>query len=87
MFNITIWNEAPRAAVKLPDGRWRVTRNVERVEEPGEGGGTVAYYKGEEALMSEAAYAAYIGACGVEVKRKDEIIDDYTMELIEGGVL
>lgn len=86
MFKITIWNEAPKAAVKLPDGRWRVSRNVERVEELCEDGHRT-YYRGEEALMSEAAYAAYVGAMEVAERREAEIIDDYTMSLIEGGVI
>lgn len=87
MFKITIWNEAPRAAVKLPDGRWRVSRNVERVEELCEDGRIGTYYRGEEALMGEAAYAAYVGAMEVAERREAEIIDDYTMSLIEGGVI
>jgi hypothetical protein len=37
--------------------------------------------------MSEAAYAAYLGAQEAEAKREAAVIDDYTLSLIEGGVI
>lgn len=87
MFKKVIWNERPRAVTKLADGRYRVTRKVELVSDTDETGTVHESYYGEEAIMSEAAYAAYVGAMEVAERREQEIIDDYTMELINGGVI
>ncbi len=83
------WNRKPPAAEKLKDGLLRVTRNVTEttVQGEGEGAAPVTLWTGEVAIMTEAAYAAYVGAMEVEQRREAEVIDDYTLALIEEGVL
>ena len=83
MFKIAEWNFQPPAMEVLKDGRVRVTRNVVKTsrDDPGD------VWRGEYAVMSESAYAAYVGAMEVEKRREAEIVDEYTMELIEEGVL
>ena len=76
------WNKMPPAAETINGGNIRITRNVAAVERDG-----ATLYVGEIAIMSEAAYAAYVGAMEAEAKREAEVIDDYTLSLIEEGVL
>lgn len=82
MFKLTEWNTKPPQAQKLAKGGYLVTRKVEAVERDG-----ATVYVGEAAFMSETQYAAYVGAMEVAERREAEIIDDYTMSLIEGGVI
>lgn len=81
-FKIAEWNSKPPEVQRLRHGGVRVTRNVEAVERDGE-----TVWRGECAIMSDAAYAAYLGAQEAEAKREAAVIDDYTMSLIEGGVI
>lgn len=82
MFTRTESATRPRAVEPLKYGNVRVNRNVEEV---GRDGTTVFVY--ESAVMTEAAYAAYVGAKEAEAKREAAVIDDYTLALIEEGVL
>lgn len=82
MFKRTEANEMPRAVEPLKYGRVRVNRNVTTETRDG---ATVYVY--ETATMTEAAYAAYVGAQEAEAKREAAVIDDYTLALIEEGVL
>ena len=75
-------NEKPRAVEPLKYGRVRVNRNVKTETRDG---ATVYVY--ETATMTEAAYTAYVGAQEAEAKREAAVIDDYTLALIEEGVL
>ena len=82
MFTRTESATRPREVEPLKYGNVRVNRNVEEVERDGT---TVFVY--ESAVMTEAAYAAYAGAKETEAKREAAVIDDYTLALIEEGVL
>lgn len=81
-FKVAEWNERPPAVQPVKGGMVRVSRKVEPVERDG-----VTVWRGEYAVMSEAAYAAYLGAQEAEARREAAVIDDYTMSLIEGGVI
>lgn len=82
LFKPTEWNDRPPSHKKMPDGSWFVTRNVEPFERDG-----VTFYRGESAYMSATEFAAYVGAKEAESRRESDIIDDYTLALIEEGVL
>lgn len=82
MFRHSEWNAMPPKVQRLRNGDLRVVRNVTTMERDGE-----TVYVGEVAVMTELAYAAYIGAQEVEAKREAAVIDDYTLALIEEGVL
>lgn len=60
---------------------------MQTVQRQTESGEEYTAYVGESAIMSETAYASYAGATQVETKRENAIIDQYTQELIEGGIL
>jgi len=81
-FVATEWNAAPESVKRLRDGRFIVARNVVSVETED---GTV--YRGESAVMTPEAYYSYAGANEAEIRRENVIIDEYTMELIEEGVI
>ena len=87
LFKYAEWNNRPRAVEKLGNGCVRVARNVEQSERADDNGNIVAYWHGEVATMSEAAYAAYEGAMEAEKKREAEIVDETILALIEEGSL
>lgn len=76
-------NTKPEAAIALSDGRVLVRRNI--TEKQTEEGNTVYQY--EERIMSTVEYGTREAVQDMELKREAEIIDDYTLELIEEGVL
>ena len=80
MFKRTESATRPRDVEPLKYGNVRVNRNVEETERDG---ATVFVY--ESAVMSEAAYAAYVGAKEVAQKREQEIADETILALIEEG--
>ena len=82
MFKRTESATRPRDVEPLKYGNVRVNRNVEATERDG---ATVYVY--ESAIMTYAAYAAYVGAQEAEARREAAVIDDYTLALIEEGVL
>lgn len=76
-------NTKPEAAIALSDGRVFVRRNI--TQKQSAEGNTVYQY--EERIMSAVEYGAREAVQDMELKREAEIIDDYTMKLIEEGVL
>lgn len=82
-FRHTEWGGIrPLEAKTAANGTVIVARNVrEEIRD----GATV--YVGEEAIMTPEAYSAYIGAQQAETRRENDVIDEYTMELIEKGIL
>ena len=81
------WNEKPPEVEALKGGLVRVNRNLVEETRTSEDGSTYTMWVGETAVMTEPAYYAYEAASQVEAKREADVIDEYTMELIEGGVL
>lgn len=76
-------NTKPEAAIALSEGRVLVRRNI--TEKQTEEGNTIYQY--EERIMSTVEYGTREAVQDMELKREAEIIDDYTLELIEEGVL
>lgn len=76
-------NTKPAAAEALSDGRVLVRRNI--TSKKTTEGNTVYQY--EERIMSAVEYGTREAVNDMELKREAEIIDDYTLELIEEGVL
>ena len=81
MFKKCEFNAFP-PEVKEENGKYIVTRNIEKVEREG-----TTVYVGEIAFMTESAYAAYVGAKEVAAKREQEIVDETILNLIEEGSL
>lgn len=76
-------NTEPAVAETLSDGRVLVRRNI--TSKKTMEGNTVYQY--EERIMSAVEYGTREAVNDMELKREAEIIDDYTLELIEEGVL
>lgn len=76
-------NTEPAVAETLSDGRVLVRRNI--TSKKTAEGNTVYQY--EERIMSAVEYGTREAVNDMELKREAEIIDDYTLELIEEGVL
>lgn len=76
-------NEYPVETQKLNDGRIVVRRNIKE-EISNEGNVKYVY---EEKIMSNVEYAVAEAVNEIELKRENEIIDEYTITLIEEGVL
>lgn len=76
-------NEQPATVQELSGGRVLVRRNITTRET--EEGNTIYQY--EERVMSAVEYGTREAVQDMELKREAEIIDDYTLELIEEGVL
>ena len=81
-FQYCEWNQQPKSVEQIKGNRVIVTRNVTEVVRDGE-----KVYIGESAIMSETAYAAYVGAKEVAAKREQEIVDETILNLIEEGSL
>jgi len=82
MFSQCEWNDCPKAVEMPKDGSYRVNRNATAVDRDG-----ATVYRGETAIMTANAYAAYIGSQQAESRRENAIIDEYTQELIEEGLI
>lgn len=82
MFTTCEWNNEPNAVEKLKNGSYRVNRNITTITRD-----NITLYRGETAIMTAESYAAYLGSQQAEQKREDAIIDDYTQELIEEGLI
>lgn len=75
-------NEQPLEAQELSGGRVLIRKNItERNTEDG------VVWEYEERIMSSVEYGTREAVYDMQLKREAEIIDDYTMELIEEGVL
>ena len=76
-------NEIPIELQTLPDGRIIVRKNItSRTTEEGN-----IVYKYEERVMQQLEYAVVEAVEAKESKREAEIVDEYTLKLIEEGVL
>lgn len=76
-------NEQPAVVEELSGGRVLVRRNI--TEKETAEGNTIYQY--EERIMSAVEYGTREAVQDMELRREAEIIDDYTLELIEEGVL
>lgn len=76
-------NTRPEEITELKDGRVIAARNI--VESTTDDGSKKYDY--EYKVMSELEYAVTAAVNEKESKRESEIVDEYTMKLIEEGVL
>lgn len=79
--------ELPASVEKINGGRYLVRRNITKESRTGTSGEEVEIYVYDEAVATEAEFAAYSAVEAAELKRESEIVDEYTLQLIEEGVL
>lgn len=79
--------QAPQAVEKISGGRYLVRRNITKEVRTGTDGQEVEVFVYDEAVADVAEYAAYAAVEAAELKRESDIVDEYTLQLIDEGVL
>lgn len=77
----------PAAVEEISNGRYLLRKNIREIERTDAVGETVKIWVYDEAVASAAEYAAYQAVQSAEQLREAEIVDEYTLKLIEEGVL
>lgn len=77
----------PLNTEKISGNRYIVRENIEQESRTDNNGAAFVLWTYDETVMSEAEFAAYQAVKLFEAAREIDIIDDYTMQLIEEGVL
>lgn len=77
----------PDSTQEIPGGRYLIRRNIEKESRTDENGAAFDLWVYDEAVASGAEYAAWLAVNQAELRREAEIVDDYTLQLIEEGVL
>lgn len=77
----------PLDTEQISAGRYMIRRNIRKESRTDENGAAFFMWVYDEAVASEAEYAAAVALQGAELRREAEIIDDYTLKLIEEGAI
>lgn len=77
----------PAESEAITGGRYLVRENIKTEERECSDGQKITVYVYEEAVMTNAEYAAYAAVKEMEAKREADIVDEYTLNLIEEGVI
>ena len=77
----------PNETEAITGDRYLVRKNIRTEERSDTDGNAVTMYVYDEAVMTEAEFSSYSAVQQVEAKRETDIIDEYTLVLIEEGVL
>ena len=77
----------PKNVEKISDDRYFLRKNIKKEQREGADGQAVDIWTYEEALATGAEYAAWQAVNQAEMLREAEIVDEYTLKLIEEGVL
>lgn len=77
----------PLNTEKISGNRYVVRKNIKEESRTDDNGAAFVLWTYDETVMSEAEFAAYRAVESFEAAREIDIIDDYTMQLIEEGVL
>ena len=79
--------QQPKEIEQATAGRYYIRKNIKKESRTDEKGAAFDLWVYDEAVASEAEYAAYLAIQGTELRREAEIVDDYTLQLIEEGTL
>lgn len=77
----------PEEVQELSAGRYLVRKNIKEAERIDINGEITTVWTYDEAIASAVEYAAYAAASAIESRRESEIVDEYTLQLINEGVL
>lgn len=77
----------PKETEQISGSRYLVRKNIKEESRTDNDGAAFVLWTYDETVMSEAEFAAYQAVKSFEAAREIDIIDDYTMQLIEEGVL
>lgn len=77
----------PPEVEAITGDRFFVRKNIKEIYKADDEGNTAIAYQYDEAIVSAPEYAAFAAVAAVENRREAEIIDEYTLKLIDEGVL
>ncbi len=77
----------PETTLPITGGRHLVRKNIRKESRTDEKGAAFFMWVYDEAVANAAEYAAYVAVEAAELKREREIVDEYTLQLIDEGVL
>lgn len=80
-------NIRPVEVEAISGSRFFIRKNIEEKTKTDDEGNTTTYYTYNEAIASEAEFAAFSAAEVIKIRHENEIIDTYTLQLIEQGAL
>lgn len=72
---------------QIPGGRYLVRENIKKESRTDETGAAFDLWVYDEAVMTDVEYSAYMAVEKFEASREADIIDEYTLTLIEEGTL
>lgn len=77
----------PAEVEQTTGGRYFVRKNIIKESRTDNEGAAFDLWTYDEAVVSEVEYAAMAAVKAAELKRENEIVDEYTLQLIDEGVL
>ena len=77
----------PLEAEKVVGGRYILRRNIVKSTQTDQDGNPQDTYNYEERIVTEEEYGLIDTINSLIIRREAEIVDEYTMKLIEEGVL
>lgn len=77
----------PESTQQISGDRYLIRRNIKQESRKDTTGAAFDLWVYDEAVATVAEYAAYLAVQNAEQRREAEIVDDYTLQLIEEGVL
>lgn len=77
----------PQEVEAITGDRFFVRKDIKEIQKTDDEGNVSVVYQYEEAIVTAPEYAAFAAVAAVESRREAEIIDDYTLKLIDEGVI
>lgn len=77
----------PEETQPTTGGRYFIRKNIKKESRTDITGAAFDLWVYDEAIANEAEFAAYLAIQGAEQRRESEIVDEYTLRLIEEGTL
>lgn len=77
----------PADTEQISGGRYLVRKNIRKESRTDATGAAFDLWVYEEAVANEAEFAAYLAIQGAEMRREADIVDEYTLKLIEEGTI
>lgn len=77
----------PREVEAISGDRFFVRKDIKEIHKTDDEGNISVAYQYDEAVVTAPEYAAFAAVAAVESRREAEIIDEYTLKLIDEGVI
>lgn len=87
LFKKTESRVCPKNIEEIAGGRYLIRKNIVQEKREDASGEEVVLFVYDEAVANVAEYAAFSAVQTVEAKREADIVDEYTLKLIEEGTI